>query len=85
MICVRRAGIRLSLNEHSAAVAVAYSVTGVAGAEIGRNDWPAGITTPQLYASVVAYLKTGTTGVLQRGWQVRACPNLPQRVERRSA
>ena len=44
--------------------------------EIGRNDWPAGVTAAQLYSSVVAYLNTASTGVLPRGWHVRAMANI---------
>jgi len=41
--------------------------------EIGRNDLG---TAAALYTSVVAYLNTTTTGVLQRGWTVRALANI---------
>ena len=44
--------------------------------EIGRNDWPVGATAAQHYANVVAYLNTPVTGVLQRGWSVRAMANI---------
>lgn len=44
--------------------------------EIGRNDWVAGgLSASQHYANVVAYL-TGVTGILQRGWAVRAMANI---------
>ncbi|MGY9046361.1 MAG: hypothetical protein ACKVKF_04635 [Rhodobacterales bacterium] len=45
--------------------------------EIGRNDWVAGgKSAAQHYANVVSYLNTATTGVLQRGWTVRAMANI---------
>ena len=45
--------------------------------EIGRNDWVAGNqSTAQHYANVVDYLNTPTTGILQRGWAVRAMANI---------
>lgn len=45
--------------------------------EIGRNDFGAGgLTAAQHYTNVVAYLNTTTTGVLQRGWTVRAMANI---------
>lgn len=43
--------------------------------EIGRNDFPT-VTAEAHYAAVVAYLNTPTTGVLQRGWTVRAMANI---------
>lgn len=43
--------------------------------EIGRNDWAAQTATSH-YANVVAYLNTATTGVLQRGWEVRVMVNI---------
>jgi hypothetical protein len=43
--------------------------------EIGRNDL-ASINETQHYANVVAYLNTATTGVLQRGWDVRVMANI---------
>ena len=44
--------------------------------EIGRNDWAGTTTAQQHYANVVSYLNTPTTGVLQRGWHVRAMANI---------
>ncbi len=43
--------------------------------EIGRNDM-ASLTETQHYANVVAYVNTPSTGVLQRGWEVRLLANI---------
>lgn len=43
--------------------------------EIGRNDMASQSET-QHYNNVVAYLNTSTTGVLQRGWDVRLVANI---------
>lgn len=43
--------------------------------EIGRNSFGS-VTAEDHYAAVVAYLNTTTTGVLQRGWTVRALANI---------
>ena len=51
--------------------------------QIGRNDFAIDVTSPtdaaaeaQHRANVLAYLNTATTGVLQRGWSVRAQANI---------
>ncbi|GIT93272.1 hypothetical protein JANAI61_37300 [Jannaschia sp. AI_61] len=45
--------------------------------EIGRNDFGAGgQTAAQHYANVVDYLNAPGTGVLPRGWEVRAMANI---------
>ncbi len=44
--------------------------------EVGRNDVAAGVSPAALYSGVVAYLNTASTGVLQRGWSVRAMANI---------
>ena len=45
--------------------------------EIGRNDWVAGsVTVADHYTNVVSYLNTSSTGVLQRGWDVRVMANI---------
>lgn len=44
--------------------------------EVGRNDVAAGVSPAALYSGVVAYLNTASTGVLQRGWTVRAMANI---------
>lgn len=43
--------------------------------EIGRNDWNS-TTAAQHYTNVVGYLNSASTGVLQRGWEVRALANI---------
>ncbi len=43
--------------------------------EIGRNDWSS-FTAAEHYANVVAYLDTPASGVLQKGWEVRAMANI---------
>lgn len=51
----------------------------VAAIEIGTNDMGStgGFLTPaQHYANLVAYLNTTTTGILQRGWEVRQMANI---------
>ncbi len=47
----------------------------VAVIEIGRNDLR-DITAQQHYTNVVAYLSTATTGLLQKGWEVRILSNI---------
>ncbi|SNR72018.1 SGNH/GDSL hydrolase family protein [Puniceibacterium sediminis] len=45
--------------------------------EIGRNDFVSGgQSAAQHYANVVAYLNSASTGILQRGWSVRAMANI---------
>lgn len=43
--------------------------------EIGRNNWDTD-TAAQVVAKIVAYLNTATTGMLQRGWEVRPMVNI---------
>ena len=44
--------------------------------EIGRNDFAAGVSAAEHRDNVVAYLHSEATGVMQRGWQVRAIANI---------